>query len=239
MSDTNRPDSKIAGAGTMTGGVYGEVTIAGAGTVRGDVDCTAFKAGGVADVQGNLTCERITVGGTATFTGDVKGSDVLLGGNADVHGSLSADTLKVTGAAHIDGAVKAQRIDIRGTTKIGGDCQAEVFDAQGVFSVGGLLNAGTVSVRLYGGCDAHDIGGGTIDVRLAQPWVFLPFLGERNLTADSIEGDTVYLESTRAKVVRGANITIGPDCAIDLVEYTGTLTGSAGVVASRKVEAGA
>ena len=79
-----------------------------------------------------------------------------------------------------------------------------------MFSVGGLLNAGTVTIRLYGGCDAHDIGGETIDVRLAQPWVFLPFLGERNLTADSIEGDTIYLENTRAKVVRGANVTIGP-----------------------------
>jgi cytoskeletal protein CcmA (bactofilin family) len=239
MSDTNRPDTRIAGAGTVTGGTYGEVSIAGMGTVAGDVDCTAFKVGGVADVQGDLISQKITVGGTATFTGDVKGTEVVFGGNADVHGALTAETLKISGVSRIDGAVSAQKIDIRGTTKIGGDCQAESFDAQGVFSVGGLLNAGTVSIRLYGGCDAHDIGGETIDVRLAQPWVFLPFLGERNLTADSIEGDTIYLESTRAKVVRGANVTIGPECAIDLVEYTGTLTGSAGVVASRKVEAGA
>jgi len=239
MSDTNRPDTRIAGAGTVTGGTYGEVVIAGAGTVSGDVDCLAFKVGGVADVQGTLTAQTITIGGSASFMGDVKGTDVVFSGNADVHGALSAETLKISGVASIDGAVSAPRIEIRGTTKVGGDCEAETFDAQGVFSVGGLLNAGTVSIRLYGGCDAHDIGGETIDVRLANAWAFLPFLGDRNLTADSIEGDTIYLESTRAKVVRGANVTIGAGCAIDLVEYTGTLTGNAGVVASRKVSASA
>lgn len=236
MSDTTRSDTRIAGAGTVSGGTYGEVTIAGTGTVLGDVDCITFKVGGVGDVQGKLTAQTITVGGSASFMSDVKGVDVTLSGNADVHGALSAETLKISGAARIDGRVDAQTLEIRGTTKIGGDCQAEVFDAQGVFSMGGLLNAGTISIRLYGGCDAHDIGGGTIDVRLAQPWVFLPFLGERNLTADTIEGDTIYLENTRAKVVRGANVTIGPDCSIDLVEYSGTLTGSAGVVSSRKVD---
>jgi cytoskeletal protein CcmA (bactofilin family) len=236
MSDTNRPDTRIAGAGTVTGGTYGEVMIAGSGTVQGDVDCTTFKVGGVADVQGTMTAQTISVGGSASFTGDVRGGEVVFSGNADVHGALHADALRISGVARIDGAVSAERVEIRGTTRIGGDCQAESFDAQGVFSVAGLLNAGAVSIRLYGGCDAHDIGGETIDVRLAAPWVFLPFLGERNLTADSIEGDTIYLESTRAKVVRGKNVTIGPDCAIDLVEYTGTLIGTAGVVASRKVE---
>jgi len=239
MSDTNRPDTRIAGAGTVSGGTYGEVVIAGAGTVRGDVDCLAFKVGGVADVQGTLSAQTITVGGSASFMGDVRGTDVVFSGNADVHGALRADSLKISGVARIDGAVTAPRVEIRGTTKIGDGCEAETFDAQGVFSVGGLLNAGTVTIRLYGGCDAHDIGGETIDVRLASAWTFLPFMGDRNLTADSIEGDTIYLENTRAKVVRGANVTIGAGCTIDLVEYTGTLTGSAGVVASRKVTAGA
>ena len=88
-------------------------------------------------------------------------------------------------------------------------------------------------------CSSDLIGGETIDVRLGKPWAFLPFFGDRNLTADTIEGDTIYLENTRAKVVRGANVTIGTDCSIDLVEYSATMTGSAGIVASRKTAAGA
>jgi cytoskeletal protein CcmA (bactofilin family) len=237
MTDPTRPNTKIAGAGDVTGGTYGDVTIAGAGTVRGDLDANVFKVAGTADVQGKVVAKSVNVSGTATFNGDVQASEFTVSGTSEVRGGVGAGLLKVAGACTITGSVNAQRIEIKGTTKIGGDVQAEAFDAQGVFSVGGLLNAGTVTVKLYGGCDARDIGGETIDVRLGNVWAFLPFFGERNLTADSIEGDTVYLENTRAKVVRGANVTIGPDCAIDLVEYTDTLTGSAGVVASRKVAA--
>jgi cytoskeletal protein CcmA (bactofilin family) len=236
MSDDSRNDMRIAGAGTISGGIYGNVTVAGAGTVRGDVDALAFKVGGAVDVIGNLKATSIVVNGTATFDGNVDGGAVVVNGTADVRGHLRGDSLKVSGTASIDGPVTTQRVEIRGTAKIGGDVEAETFEAKGVFSIGGLLNAGTISIQLYGGADARDIGGGTIEVREGKPWAFLPFLGERNLTADAIEGDTVYLENTRAKVVRGVDVTIGAGCQIDLVEYTGTLTGSAGVASSRKVE---
>lgn len=236
MSDTTRQDMKILGAGTVGGGTYGEVVIAGSGTVSGDVVCTRFKVGGLADVHGSLTADAVTVGGSATFQGDLKADEVTFSGTADVRGSVIAGTLKVSGTASIAGGCTATRVEIKGTTKVGGDVEAEVFEALGVFSIGGLLNAGTVEVRLYGGCDAHDIGGERIDVRLANTWTFLPFWGDRNLTADTIEGDTVYLENTRAKVVRGVTVEIGPGCDIDLVEYTGSLTGTNGVKASRKVE---
>jgi cytoskeletal protein CcmA (bactofilin family) len=239
MEATNRPNTKIAGAGDISGGMYGDVTIAGAGTVRGDLDATTLKIAGTADVQGKVVATTVRVSGNGTFYGDVQANEFIVSGTTEVRGGVGAGFLKIAGAGTITGSVNAQRLEIRGTTKIGGDVQSEDFDASGVFSVGGLLNAEKVTVKLYGGCDAHDIGGQTIDVRLGKPWAFLPFFGDRNLTADTIEGDTVYLENTRAKVVRGANVTIGADCSIDLVEYSGTLTGSAGVVSSRKVAPGA
>jgi cytoskeletal protein CcmA (bactofilin family) len=237
MSDTQtRPDTRIAGAGEISGGVYGSCVIGGAGTVRGPIDCTTFKVGGAADVQGDLTATQVSVGGTATFNGFVHGGNVTISGTGEVRGDLKADILKVAGTATFGGRIDAQRVEIRGTAKMLSDVSAESFDAQGVFAVTGLLNAGTITIRLYGGCDAHDIGGEKIDVRLGSAWAFLPFFGERNLTVDAIEGDTVYLENTRAKVVRGKDVTIGAGCDIELVEYTGTLSGSAGVRASRKVE---
>jgi cytoskeletal protein CcmA (bactofilin family) len=240
MSDTtSRPNSKIAGAGDVSGGVYGDVTIAGAGNVRGDIDAITFKVAGTGDVAGKLTATTVSVSGTATFNGDVHAGTMTVSGTAEVRGALSADVLKVAGAATISGRIDAQRVEIRGTTKVGGDVQAETFDAQGIFSVGGLLNAGTVSIRLYGGSDAHDIGGERIDVQLGKTWPFIPFFGERNLTADTIEGDVIYLENTRAKVVRGGDVRIGAGCEIDLVEYTGTFVGGAGVRSSRKIEPGA
>lgn len=237
MNDAARPDTKVAGAGDISGGTYGDVAIAGAGTVRGDIDANALKVAGTAEMQGKVVAKTIKVSGNATFADDVQASEFVVSGTSEMRAGVGVGLLKIAGACTILGSVNAQRLEIRGTTKIGGDVQAEQFDAAGVFSVGGLLNAGTITIKLYGGCDAHDIGGETIDVRLGKPWAFLPFFGDRNLTADTIEGDTIYLENTRAKVVRGANVTIGPDCSIDLIEYSGSLVGSAGVVSSRKVAA--
>lgn len=237
MTDTSsRPNGRIAGAGDLSGGVYGDVTIAGAGNVRGDIDAITFKVAGAGDVVGNVTASTLSISGTATINGDVKAGTMTVSGTGDVRGNVAADILKVAGSATVSGRVDAQRVEIRGTTKIGGDVSAEVFDAQGVFSVNGLLNAGTVNIRLYGGCDARDIGGERIEVALGKTWGWIPFFGERNLTADSIEGDVVVLEYTRAKVVRGHDVRIGDGCEIDLVEYTGTFAGAAGVRASRKVE---
>lgn len=237
MSDTsNRPNGRIAGAGDLVGGTYGDVTIAGAGNVRGDIDAITLKVAGVGDISGNVTAADLSISGAATITGNVSAGTMSVSGTGDVRGNVTADILKVTGSGTFTGRVDAQRVEIKGTAKIGGDVQAEVFDAQGVFSVGGLLNAGNVNIRLYGGCDARDIGGERIEVALGNVWPWIPFFGERNLTADSIEGDVVILENTRAKVVRGADVRIGEGCEIELVEYTGTFVGAAGVRASRKVE---
>jgi cytoskeletal protein CcmA (bactofilin family) len=236
MTDEIRNDTKIAGAGTITGGRYGNIMIAGAGTVRGDIDALDLRVNGSADIVGNVKATSLVVSGTATFNGDIASGPVAINGTSDVHGSIEGKLVKVAGTVTVDGPISAQRVEIRGSARIGGDVEAESFDARGVFSIGGLLNAGDVKVRLYGGSDARDIGGETIDVREDTQWAFLPFFGERNLTADTIEGDTIYLENTRAKVVRGADVEIGPDCEIDLVEYTGSLKGATGVRASRKVE---
>jgi cytoskeletal protein CcmA (bactofilin family) len=235
MKDASRRDTKIAGAGDVAGGMYGNVTIAGAGTVLGDIDAVSLKVAGTANVQGKVVATSVSVGGNADFAGDVQANEFTVNGTAEVRGGVGAGVLKVNGACTITGSVNATRVEIRGTTRIGGDLQAETFDAQGVFSVGGLLNAGDVKIRLYAGCDARDIGGERIDVALGKPWAFLPFFGERNLTADTIEGDVVTLENTRAKVVRGRDVRIGAGCEIGLVEYTGTYVGDSGVTASRKV----
>ena len=43
------------------------------------------------------------------------------------------------------------------------------------------------------------------------------------LEAELIEGDEIYLENTRADVVRGKQIEIGPHCKIGLIEYSESL----------------
>ena len=44
-----------------------------------------------------------------------------------------------------------------------------------------------------------------------------------DVQANLIEGDEIYLENTRADVVRGKQIEIGPNCKIKLIEYSESL----------------
>ena len=58
----------------------------------------------------------------------------------------------------------------------------------------------------------------------------MPEEPEPESTRPAREGDTVELELTKAEVVRGRFVRIGPGCEIARVEYTGDLTVEGGAV---------
>ena len=60
---------------------------------------------------------------------------------------------------------------------------------------------------------------------------------DNGLIAESIEGDDIYLEETKAKAVRGNNIVIGEGCEIGLVEYKSKFeqTGNAKVKENKNI----
>jgi hypothetical protein len=44
------------------------------------------------------------------------------------------------------------------------------------------------------------------------------------LEVETIEGEEIDIEGTKADLVRGRNVVIGSGCEIERVEYSGTLT---------------
>lgn len=116
---------------------------------------------------------------------------------------------------------------------VGGDLEAEIFRASGGFDIRGLLSADRIEIHPGGRCRVKEIGGARIDIRrygsrdhsglldsllraLSSAW-------GGGLEAELIEGDEIYLENTRADVVRGKQIEIGPHCKIGLIEYSESL----------------
>ena len=96
--------------------------------------------------------------------------------------------------------------------------------------MGGLLNADEINISLYWPCKAREIGGSKIKVKKDSKLSFLglknmisPDRSSKELIADIIEGDNVYLEYTKARVVRGNNIELGTGCEIELAEYKNNL----------------
>lgn len=226
MERTLRRDLIIAGSGSSGGGNFHRVKINGSGEVHGDTECIELKVNGSAKLHGNIQCETASVNGSAAILGNLAAQRLRVQGHADINGDVAGKETRIQGSCKISGSLSGEEIKIEGGSSIGGDCEAEVFLAKGSFTIGGLLNAGQIDIILYGGCRVKEIGGEKINVkkpgiahklkRLIFSYIFRLNV---DLQADVIEGDEIYLEYTNARIVRGNNVTIGPGCEIEMVEY--------------------
>ncbi|TVY08989.1 polymer-forming cytoskeletal protein [Paenibacillus cremeus] len=209
METQTRRDLIISGMmGGQGGGFYKSVTIHGLGRINGDLDCLDFTCHGRVNIQGSVKTQKAEIHGLSSIEED-----------------MQARAMKVYGKATVGGQLSGEELEIYGFMTVNGSCDAESFQANGGFKIQGMLNAGHIEIQLNAKCEAREIGGGSIRVekpansskfgKLMQS--LLPKFDV--LTTDTIEGDDIYLENTRAKVVRGSNITIGPGCEIELVEY--------------------
>ncbi|MED4751522.1 polymer-forming cytoskeletal protein [Brevibacillus choshinensis] len=224
MKQENRPDLIIHGSVNASGGVYNEVSVHGFGKIQGNVECADLYCAGHATISGDVQATFAKVEGNASISGKVGMETMEIYGQADVNGDVDVSKLRVDGSAKVHGSLASEEVKLRGFLKVTGDCEAEEFKADGVFSIGGLLNAGHIEILLHGNCGVREIGGERIEVRKSGSGKLnklLKHIFNNTLSVDSIEGDEIYLEYTRAKVVRGNSVEIGPGCEIDLVEYTG------------------
>jgi cytoskeletal protein CcmA (bactofilin family) len=217
-------DLKINGSGSSAGGNYNSVIINGNGKIEGDLECIYLKINGQGNVNGN-----------------VKADSVKVNGNNSIEGNLRAEKVKINGTADINGNLSTEKAETYGSICVDGDCNAEFFKIDGTFEIEGLLNAGELELSLYGPSKAHEIGGEKITVKRKGKYDFLGLRyligSNKELTAESIEGDEIYLENTQAKVVRGNNVELGPNCNIELVEYKNSFKQdeSAEVATQRKI----
>lgn len=233
MSEERRSVS-VTGAGTINGGSFSRVSISGAGKVNGDVFAEELSMSGAGRVQGRCEVVRLTVSGTGKFEQPVTADEMKVSGVARVEGSVTVKELKCSGTFRASDSVSSEYIKVSGMLHVGGDVEAEIFRTSGGFDIHGLLTADRIEIRPGGRCRAQEIGGEHIEVRrfgskdhaglldsllrtLGNAW-------RGDLEAKLIEADEIYLESTRAEVVRGKGIQIGPDCKIGRVEYSDSLS---------------
>lgn len=209
MSNETRSDLFIHGAGNASGGLYHEVEINGHGSIGADLECHAFRCNGHARIEGRVKAKSVKINGVMTTSG-----------------TLEADTAKIIGKATVKGNLRGETVQMEGDLSSTGDCEAEAFSALGRIRLDGLLNAGDITIELYGNCRVKEIGGDRIHIRRGHEIfnvikrLFMP--QGTKLHTDMIEGNEIHIHDTCAKVVRGANVTIGPGCVVDHVEYQET-----------------
>ncbi|MFC5469979.1 bactofilin [Cohnella suwonensis] len=209
MSEQTRRDLKMVGETTSAGGMFRNVRLVGESVMDGDVDCLKMGVTGELEVKGSLKAEELK----AT-------------GECEIGGKLVAATVRGRGELKIGGSILSEHIKYTGNIQAGGDCEAGVLELEGAFAVAGLVSGEKVDVKLFGPCVAKEVGGASVKIKRsgASKLVNMFRPGNASLKAEQIEGDTLELEHTKASVVRGQRVTIGPGCEIGLVEYKDSLT---------------
>lgn len=218
----------ISGTGTIGGGKYTDVNVAGSARIIEPLETDTLRVSGSLVAEAPVKAGNIRVSGGATLLKDVEAETVGVSGALTCGANLVAEKLNVSGSIDIGERLSGGSIDVTGEIKVGGDCEVERFKSRGGFTVGGLLSADVVDVKMYGRCTAREVGGETIEVRIyrnpIQSVALALGFGERTLLeTDSVEGDRVYLERTKARTVRGRDVELADGCDVELVEYTGEL----------------
>ncbi len=241
----NLRDLKASGATKVNGGAYRDVDVSGSTHIDGDIVCENFGASGSVKVAGAVNCDRFRASGSARVDGNVTASEVKSSGSTSIRGSVEAKELhasgsfkaeggvtvegecRVSGSSSFGGPIRARNMRATGSLRVGKGIECEALTIMGSFDVDGLVNAGTADIDMAGPCHIDEIGGERITVRrkgfLSVLGIELPFGLSGVLTANAIEATSVSLESTRAKVVRGAEVSIKSGCEIDRVEYSVSL----------------
>lgn len=185
---------------------------------------------------GTIT-DNVTIHGEGDIEGDLDCRKLTVHGRGNMHGSVKADQVRVHGTCDINGQISANEMVIKGHLTVHGDCSAEVFRSDGAFQIDGLLNAGRIEIRQYGPSNVKEIGGEVIIVRRERGFFFNRL---KRLVTDTIEGDDIQLEYTKARIVRGNRVTVGRGCEIELIEYKDGLhtLGDATVADHRRVGPG-
>lgn len=211
----------------------GDFKTAGSCTVEGDVRATRFVCSGSQRVGGDLIAGSIRISGSCAASNDVEADHFFSKGRFDISGLLTADEIKIelsrTGTSRAN-EIGGERIEVRSRGDFW-EWRHEDLEKK-IGKVGYKLEKGMAKLRDRFGIEIEI---GDIDKLVEEVIKF----GEKikaNIEIDlddfepsgilevqTIEGDEIYLENTKAKVVRGTQITIGKGCQIDRVEYSDSL----------------
>ncbi len=222
MTSEARGSLKISGSGSAGGGRYEEVKISGSGRVTGDVEAETIKISGSGKMDGNVQAREFKASGSFTVTGDLSAGQFKCSGSGKIGGAARADSFRTSGSVSVGGKLTGGEAEVSGSAKVANDVEMEQFRSRGAFAIDGLLSADSIEIALGGDSRAREVGGECVRVMSrasasrAGGW-----LGGRSasLSAETIEGDDVYLEATQANIVRGRRVTIGPGCHIKAVEF--------------------
>ncbi|MGL4570773.1 MAG: hypothetical protein ACRCVJ_06890 [Clostridium sp.] len=222
-------DLKIYGDGVVCKGTYNNIKIAGSGRIVDDISTKLLKISGSCKSEKSIEANEIKIYGSFISDGEITSSDLFsINGSARVlKGNFKNNTI-VRGELSVKEDSSFENIEVMGELRVDGSFEGTSFYGCGSINIDNLLSADNVEIITYRNCNIKEIGGEKIsiknnDSKRILTRIFNPY-SRGNVMCECIEGDTILLENTICKVVRGESITIGKGCKIDRVEYSNELT---------------
>lgn len=221
----------ISGAGSCPGGVYENITVSGAGKVKGDVKCIKFSGSGAATVVGNIVSEVFKCSGSGHVHGSVEAKQMQVSGSCVIEGDVTGGEIRLTGSSKILGKVKCEKLNISGAGRIGKSVEAEEIYITGSIRNQESINAEKVVIECCGAgshCEFNEIGASSVSINsyseASRPYIYRLFgkftgYSSRGI-GKLIEGDDICIRNATITTVRGTRIKIEEGCEINRVEYT-------------------
>lgn len=230
----------VSGLGKIASGEYNNINVSGSGKILGNVKANTIETSGSGKVMGDIEVNTIFTAGYFKSFGEIKANEKIeCAGGFICEKNINTNKLKISGSLKALGSINFDFIDLAGLIKVIGDCEGRKICGEGKINVKGLLSADEINLKLQGASRANEIGGENIRITAGRTQsikiLCFKYIQKVELLCHSIEGDNIYLENTRAKVVRGKNITIGENCVIDEIECSGELNIEDGSKVNNKI----
>lgn len=229
----DKMDLRISGASVMPGGDYHRVSISGSGKIKGNVRADLFRCSGAAEVEGDVETGELSCSGACKLKGNIRAQEIEISGALKVQGGVWSENMHGAGGLKIGTSLHGSQIRVAGGLSVGENVEAEKLHVSGEIRIPGLLNAEEIVLQISGKSQIGEIGCSEIKVKQEHSGKLLfGFINKPSavLEVEIIEGDRIELAATHAKIVRGADVVLEPDCRVERVEYTGTLTAQEGTV---------
>lgn len=237
MSDQVRAEAKISGGGSIGGGTYSDVTINGAGTINGAVDCINYTVNGAGVLRGDLVAQTAAFNGSGTVNGTAQVGALTVNGDGSIRDGAGVGALLVKGNMSVGGGFAGRTADIRGRMKVGGDFTCDSLTGECQLEIVGALSAPVIDIRAYGDCKATRITGEKITIAEGKGFgSIINVFGRQEFTVSELIGKTVHLENVVTSLVRGDTVTLGAGCRVGRVEYITSFTPMPGSAVTEAVQ---
>ena len=229
---------RIAGTATVEGNATGEeLDVDGSLKIGEDLRSETVEIDGTTKIHGSVTADRLTADGTLKIEANASVNHLSVDGTGKIGGNLDAHEIRADGTLKIGDNLVAANAHFDGTGTVGGltdvteltmdgtgtfgDVNAETATTDGAFRAADVA-ATTFDLTLAGDSSADSVRATDIHVRRRESG--LSSIGRKFLNrGDSVfevgvvEAQTADLDATRATVVVGEHVTLGPDTHVETV----------------------